>query len=105
MSSVAVNQVGYLPSGPKRATLVTEAVEALPWQLADGTGRIVASGTTDPRGMDVSSGQNVHTVDFGALEQAGTGFTLTADGATSRPFAIGEGLYLPLLTDAMKFFY
>jgi endoglucanase len=105
MASVAVNQVGYLPSGPRRATLVTAAVEALTWQLADDTGRIVADGTTEPRGVDVSSGQNVHTIDFGAHRQAGTGFTLIADGATSRPFTIGAGLYRPLLTDAMKFFY
>jgi endoglucanase len=105
MSSVAVNQVGYLPSGPKRATLATDAVEALPWQVADSAGRIVASGTTGPRGVDVSSGQNVHTVDFGTLDRSGTGFTLTADGAVSRPFTVAEGLYLPLLTDAMKFFY
>ncbi|WP_433788735.1 glycoside hydrolase family 9 protein [Actinoplanes sp. CA-252034] len=105
MSSVAVNQVGYPTSGPKRATLVTDAVEPLPWQLADDAGRVVADGTTDPRGTDVSSGQNVHTIDFGAHQRAGAGFTLTADGATSHPFAIGAGLYRPLVADAMRFFY
>ncbi|GIE82506.1 endoglucanase [Actinoplanes philippinensis] len=105
MSAVAVNQVGYLSSGPKRATLVTDAVEPLTWQLVDGAGEIVAEGRTRPRGTDVSSGQNVHTIDFGGRRQAGAGFTLTADGATSRPFTIGPGLYRPLLTDALKFFY
>ncbi|MEU4690606.1 glycoside hydrolase family 9 protein [Actinoplanes sp. NPDC023714] len=105
MSNIAVNQVGYLSSGPKRATLVTDAVAALPWRLADGAGRTVASGTTEPRGVDVSSGQNVHTIDFGACEQAGAGFTVTAGGATSRPFAIGADLYGPLRADALKFYY
>ena len=78
MSSVAVNQVGYLPSGPKRATVVTGATSALPWQLTDGAGRVVATGTTEPRGVDASSGQNVHTVDFSTHQQAGSGFTLAA---------------------------
>ncbi|WP_328473312.1 glycoside hydrolase family 9 protein [Actinoplanes sp. NBC_00393] len=105
MSEVAINQVGHLPSGPKRATLVTDATEALAWQLADGSGRVVATGTSEPRGTDVSCGQNVHTIDFGAHQQAGTGFTLSADGATSRPFAIGADLYRPLRADALKFFY
>jgi endoglucanase len=85
--------------------VVTEATGALPWRLADGAGRIVATGTTDPRGTDVSSRQNVHTIDFGTHRQAGTGFTLSADGATSRPFAIDAGLYRPLRADALKFFY
>jgi endoglucanase len=35
---VRVNQVGYLPDGPKRATLVTAATTALPWQLTNPAG-------------------------------------------------------------------
>ena len=105
MSNVAVNQVGHLPSGPKRATLVTDATEPLPWQLTDGTGRIVATGPTEPRGTDISSQQNVHTIDFGTHRKSGAGFTLTADGATSRPFTIAADLYGPLRADALKFFY
>ncbi|GGN44214.1 endoglucanase [Actinoplanes campanulatus] len=105
MSSVAVNQVGHLPSGPKRATLVTDATGPLPWELADSAGRVVATGTTDPRGIDISSQQNVHTIDFGAHRQTGAGFTLTADGATSRPFTIAPGLYDTLRADALRFFY
>ncbi|MEU8661546.1 glycoside hydrolase family 9 protein [Actinoplanes philippinensis] len=105
MPAVAVNQVGYLSSGPKRATLVTDAVRPLTWRLAGADGGIVADGRTEPRGTDVSSGQNVHIIDFGAHRRAGDGFTLTADGATSHPFTIGAGLYRPLLTDALKFFY
>ncbi|MEV4641027.1 glycoside hydrolase family 9 protein [Actinoplanes sp. NPDC049548] len=102
---VRVNQVGYLPSGPKRATLVTEATSALPWQLRNASGRVVARGATKPRGVDASSGQNVHTVDFSGYRRAGTGFTLVADGQTSRPFDLGTAAYDRLRTDALKFFY
>jgi endoglucanase len=102
---VRVNQVGYLPEGPKNATVVTEATTALPWQLKDRNGKVVRSGRTKPRGVDASSGQNVHTVEFGGYTRAGTGYTLVADGETSRPFDIGSDFYEKLRTDALKFYY
>jgi endoglucanase len=102
---VRVNQVGYLPSGPKGATVVTAATEALPWQLKDGGGTVVASGETTPRGTDQASGQNVHSVDFTSFGTAGTGYTLTADGETSHPFDIGTDVFKQLRSDALQFFY
>ncbi|MGY0071468.1 glycoside hydrolase family 9 protein [Streptomyces sp. QTS137] len=102
---VRVNQVGYLPAGPKNATLVTEATERLPWQLKDAGGKVVRQGTTLPRGVDGSSGQNVHSVDFGAHRARGTGYTLTVDGETSRPFDIGAGAYEKLRLDSAKYYY
>ncbi|MEV6961138.1 glycoside hydrolase family 9 protein [Streptomyces sp. NPDC051207] len=102
---VRVNQVAYLPSGPKNATLVTDATESLPWQLKSAGGTVVARGSTVPRGEDGSSGQNVHSIDFGAYRTAGRGLTLTADGQTSRPFDIGTGAYDKLRLDAAKYYY
>ncbi|MEV5729877.1 glycoside hydrolase family 9 protein [Streptomyces pharetrae] len=102
---VRVNQVAYLPAGPKNATLVTDATQRLPWQLKNADGAVVARGWTVPRGTDASSGQNVHSVDFGAYRTRGKGFTLVADGQTSRPFDIGTGAYDRLATDAAKFYY
>ena len=40
---VRVNQVGYLPDGPKRATVISDATTPLPWQLKDKAGTVVAS--------------------------------------------------------------
>ncbi|MDH2427751.1 glycoside hydrolase family 9 protein [Sphaerisporangium sp. TRM90804] len=102
---VRVNQVAYLPKGPKDATVVTDAEAALPWQLKNAGGTVVASGTSTPRGLDASSGQNVHSIDFGSYTTAGTGYTLTADGETSRPFDISPAAYQTLRTDALKFYY
>ncbi|HEX9999277.1 MAG TPA: glycoside hydrolase family 9 protein, partial [Actinoplanes sp.] len=102
---VRVNQVAYLPNGPKTGTVVTEATTALPWQLKNSAGTVVASGTSTPRGVDASSGQNVQTINFGSYTRKGTGFTLTADGETSRPFDIGAEAYAKLRTDALKFYY
>ncbi|MEU3399845.1 glycoside hydrolase family 9 protein [Streptomyces filamentosus] len=102
---VRVNQVAYLPRGPKNATLVTEATAPLPWQLRAASGAVLARGRTVPRGVDASSGQNVHSIDFGARRTPGTGLTLTVDGETSRPFDIGTAAYEQLSLDAAKFYY
>ncbi|MEV4833457.1 glycoside hydrolase family 9 protein [Nonomuraea sp. NPDC049486] len=102
---VRVNMVGYLPSGPKNATVVTEATEPLKWELKDSSGRTVARGKSDPRGVDASSGQNVQSIDFSGHRKPGTGYTLTADGETSRPFDIAENLYDEMRVDALKFYY
>src|SRR5690606_792026 len=73
--------------------------------LTDASGRVVARGRTVPRGVDASSGQNVHTIDFSSYTKSGTGFTLVADGETSRPFDIVADLYERLRIDALKFYY
>ncbi|MFG1675928.1 glycoside hydrolase family 9 protein [Micromonospora sp. NPDC049282] len=102
---VRVNQVGYLPGGPKHATVVTDATEALRWQLKSAAGAVVAGGETTPRGVDDASAQNVQTVDFSAYRTPGTGYTLTVDGETSHPFDISGTLYDRLRADSMQFFY
>ncbi|WP_203701111.1 glycoside hydrolase family 9 protein [Asanoa iriomotensis] len=101
---VRVNQVGYLLHGPKNATLVTDATTPLPWQLKNATGAVVARGKTTPRGVDASSGQNVQTISL-SYGRKGTGYTLVADGETSRPFDIGTDFYEQLRLDALKFYY
>jgi endoglucanase len=102
---VRVNQVAYLPGGPKVATLVTEKTTRLPWELTNATGQVVASGFSTPRGVDVSSGQNVQTIDFSRYRKTGSGFTVTADGETSRPFEISSQPDGKLRSDALKFYY
>ncbi|MGW3602180.1 glycoside hydrolase family 9 protein [Micromonospora sp. NPDC005161] len=102
---VRVNQVGYLPGGPKNATVVTEATGPLPWQLRSAAGTVLASGTTTARGVDAASGQNVHTADFSGYRTPGSGLTLTVDGDTSHPFDISGTLYDRLRADSLQFFY
>ncbi|MEE6259132.1 glycoside hydrolase family 9 protein [Plantactinospora sonchi] len=102
---VRVNQVGYLPAGPKNATVVTEATEALAWELRSAAGAVVASGQTTPRGVDPASAQNVHSVDFSGYRTPGSGYTLTADGETSHPFDISADVWKQLRSDSLQFFY
>ncbi|MBC9713158.1 glycoside hydrolase family 9 protein [Streptomyces sp. TRM66268-LWL] len=104
-STVRVNQLGYLPDGPKRATVVSSAAGPLPWQLRNASGAVVASGSTAVRGADRASGQSVHLADFSTYTGTGSGFTLTAGDRTSHPFGISAALYDGLRADSMSFFY
>jgi endoglucanase len=101
---VRVNQVGYLPNGPKRATLVTEQTTAVPWELRKGSA-VVARGTSSPAGVERTSGENVHTIDFTGYRAEGTGLTLTADGETSYPFDVSSAAYDKLRVDALSVYY
>ncbi|MGC9665816.1 glycoside hydrolase family 9 protein [Planosporangium sp. 12N6] len=102
---VRVNQVGYLTNGPKNATIATGATEGLPWQLKNAAGKVVASGTTTPQGLDGASAHYVHSIDFSEYATPGKGYTLVVNGEASRPFAIGDNLYETLRQDALKFYY
>ncbi|MFD3373206.1 MULTISPECIES: glycoside hydrolase family 9 protein [unclassified Streptomyces] len=102
---VRVNQAGYLPDGPKRATVVTSATQPLTWQLRNAAGSVSASGRTVVHGADTASGEATHTADFSAYRKAGSGFVLVVDGQNSAPFDIRADLYDSLRSDAMAFFY
>src|SRR6185295_5654651 len=51
-SGVSVNGLGYLPAGPKLATLRSSSPAALPWELRAAGGATLASGLTQPFGAD-----------------------------------------------------
>ncbi|MFE4312551.1 glycoside hydrolase family 9 protein [Streptomyces sp. NPDC056517] len=104
-TAVRVNQVGYLPDGPKRATVVTTATGSLAWQLRNASGTVVASGSTVPYGADAPSGQSVQVADFSAYRSTGAGYVLAVDGGSSVPFDIRADLYDTLRSDSMAFFH
>jgi endoglucanase len=102
---VRVNQVGYLPFGPKAATLVTSAESPLGWRLIGPSGDVVADGSSRPLGIDATSGLNVHEIRFDRVRVRGSGYRLEADGELSHSFDIDEDVYASLRTDAFAFFY
>ena len=102
---IVVNQVGYLVSGPKRATVLTDAPDAQLWTLRDANGDSIATGPADPRGYDQSAGSSVQVIDFSEVQEPGTGYTLQIGDVTSEPFSIGEGLYDQLRYDSLQYFY
>ncbi|WP_327000583.1 glycoside hydrolase family 9 protein [Dactylosporangium sp. NBC_01737] len=103
--AVHVNQVGYLPNGPKRATIATEAQEPLLWELLTDSGDVAASGDSTPRGFDRAAGHRVHTIDFTDMQRPGHGYRLYVDGQHSYPFDAADTVYAELHRDALHFFY
>lgn len=104
-SPVRVNQLGYLQSGPKRATYVTDETSPLDWRLLDTADNVVAQGKTKPHGADAMSGTNVQLIDFSQYRGTGDGYRLAVGDQLSEPFAIGNGIYKPLAQDALEYFY
>lgn len=103
--ALRVNQLGYVPNGPKRADLITDATTPQPWELVDAAGKVVATGVTSVHGADAESGDSVQIVDFSRFHRPGTGYTLRVGDVVSYPFAISPALYDGLRYDAVEFFY
>ncbi|MCX8281922.1 glycoside hydrolase family 9 protein [Phyllobacterium sp. 0TCS1.6C] len=104
-SPVRVNQAGYLPQGPKGATIISDAQEPLDFRLLDAAGSTVYRGRTVPAGPHPSSGLKTHGADFSAFHGAGDGYRLAVAGNESVPFPIGNSLYERLSIDAQSWFY
>jgi endoglucanase len=102
---VRVNQLGYLPSGPKGATLVTGATAPVAWELVDDSGHSVWRGRSTPRGLDPSSGLSVHELRFDGFRGTGRGYVLRADGDASYPFDVSPNVYRRLRTDSLFVYY
>ncbi|MEU4364504.1 glycoside hydrolase family 9 protein [Promicromonospora sp. NPDC023987] len=103
--AVKVNQVGYLPRGPKGATVVTAATTPQRWSLRSDTGKVLKRGMTKPRGTDPSSGEPVHTINFSHYTKRASQVRLVVGDLVSHPFDIDADIYQDLRTDAMRFFY
>ncbi|MGC4069920.1 MAG: glycoside hydrolase family 9 protein [Polyangiaceae bacterium] len=104
-SKVHVNQVGYLPSEQKYAVLESDSKIAERFELLNGSGAVVQSGSTDVKGLDADSGENLHWIRFDGSVGAGEGFVLRVGEERSVPFAIQQGLYRKLKYDALAYFY
>lgn len=104
---VRINQLGYLPTGPKRAVWVSGAREPAEFRVRDRRGDAVFRGRTRPWPVrpEPTSGLAVHVLDFSGVRAQGDGFAIEVDGARSHPFALAGDLYRGLVRDALAFFY
>ena len=117
--AIRVNQLGYFPKGPKRATWVVDgsdaeaiAKKAVPFEVVDAAGKVVHKGTTVPFGKDPTSGRFVQRIDFSKYTGVGDGLRirLTAtsgekNALASDPFAIRPAALKQLSRDALRYFY
>jgi endoglucanase len=104
---VRVNQLGYVPGRPMRATLVTEDNGPVEFELRDRDGGLVFTGRSFPWPVrpEPTSGLSVHVLDFTGAPGWGPGHVLLAGGQRSHPFTIEGALYRELASDALRFFY
>ncbi|QNU67297.1 glycoside hydrolase family 9 protein [Ruminiclostridium herbifermentans] len=104
-NEIRVNQEGYFPTLNKIATLVSDSTTPVSWNLVNSAGKIVASGSSKVKGLDTSSGDNVHIIDFSSYMTVGSGYKLISGEFESLPFDISNELYSDLKYDAIKYFY
>ncbi len=105
--AVRVNQLGYLPDGPKRATLVTAATEPVPFVVLSGSGDRLWQGRSGPwpQRPEPTSGLAVHVLDFSNAHVEGHGLRVAVGEATSHPFRVAGDIYRSLADDALRLFY
>ena len=104
-SPIRLNQLGFLPDGPKRALLPSDSAAPLHWELNDRWGVARARGETVVIGDDAASGEHLHLIDFSAWREPGDNFRLVVGAARSRAFRIAPDLYARLPHDALNYFY
>lgn len=103
---IRVNQLGYLPHGPKRGTLVCAATEPINFTVRseDGTALFSAWSAPWPVRPEPTSGLTVHMLDFTAVTGEGVRLRVEAAGHRSHPFDMTHALYDRLRDDALRFF-
>ena len=103
---VRINQVGYLPAGPKRAVWVSDAGEPAEFCVRDASGTGSSAGARG-HGRSARADLGAGRARPGVLGSAGRGRGLSVEvgGASSHPFAIAHDLYRGLVRDALAFFY
>jgi len=81
-SDVRINQLGYLPGSPKRATWVTDEPLPVEFSVVTADGSVALRGLTQPwpNRPEPTSGQSVHVLDFTDLAAAGPGYQLLVAG-------------------------
>jgi endoglucanase len=105
--AVRINQLGYLPQGPKQATWVTDAPLPAEFSVVAADGSVALRRNTEPwlNRPEPTSGQSLHVLDFSGLTAAGTGYQVIIGDERSHRFRIAGDLYDSLARDALGLFY
>jgi endoglucanase len=105
--AIRINQLGYLPHGPKRATWVTNELLPVEFTVVAADGTVALRGQTLPweHRPEPTSGQSVHLLDFTDLAATGHGYQVLVGEQQSHRFRIAPDLYEPLARDAFGLFY
>jgi endoglucanase len=103
---ILLNQLGYLPTRAKTATVLI-ANPQLPTTFrvhAEANNAVVLEGQLSTPTLDAASGDTVAQADFSSITAPGT-YRLEAAGAISSPFTIGPAVYADALRLTTRAFY
>lgn len=100
-----LTQHGFLPSASKTVILRTLQKDPVAFEVRDAAGGVVGSGMSVPGGKNAASGDSVHTIELARDLPVGEGYTVSACGGVSHPFAVRADLYAGLSEDALRYFY
>jgi endoglucanase len=104
-SAVFINQLGYLPSSPKQATVRCTEGSNVPFQVrSTDNNRVVFKGSLASATTDAASGDRIRIADFSKLHTAGT-YRIEAAGLVSDPFSIEPHTYANALKLTMRGYY
>jgi endoglucanase len=110
---VHVDQVGYLPSAPKRAVAAVDAERFVVREVGDGT--VALGGSLSEPFADPDAGETVRRADFSALSEPGgyrvaVGYGEAESGGLretageSVPFRVGADVYDGTLADTVRLY-
>jgi endoglucanase len=105
--STRINQIGYLPHGPKRATWITDEPRPTEFAVLAANGSTAHRGRSQPWRIrpDPTSGRSVHVLEFAGLTTPGNSYRLLIGDQYSHRFRIADDLYDSLAADVLNFFY
>ncbi|WP_158751486.1 glycoside hydrolase family 9 protein [Acidobacterium sp. S8] len=100
--TIALNQLGYLPSQPKMASVRGNAASFV---IRSAKNAVALQGKLGEARADAASGDTLRSVDFSALTKPGS-YVLELDtGERSDAFQIGRDVYHDALRLAMRSYY
>jgi endoglucanase len=102
-SAIALNQVGYLPSLPKLASISARATSFVVRSTAHND--VVHRGTLGAPQQDATSGDTLQNADFSALTAPGDYIVELDSGQRSAPFRIASDVYRDALHLTTRAFY
>ena len=103
-AAIRIDQVGYLPDGPKLAMVASGSAEKFEVRAERG-GAVAYSGTLDEPERDENSGDLLRMADFSDLRRPGRYVVYVPGVGESYPFEIGAAIYRRPYQLAMRFFY
>jgi endoglucanase len=105
--AVRINQLGYLPDGPKRATWVTDGAVPVEFIIEATDGSVVFRGRSQPwpNRPEPTSGLAVHVLDFSSVREQAHECRVVVGDQASHSFRVAAGLYDDLGRDALRLFY